>query len=431
MSVDHLRANPNATSATSSTSRLGRMSAAGAPVAPIAADSEVPPRRDARPLASALAACFPKPVPVDRTVRIPQPAAFVRADHSSQPARLDPAGRPPQPAAPPHVDRPAPTSLEPTRRPSQPAAHDHGVHGVDSRAPGSFARSRLPPRSPAAALAASGGTLLFGAVTRLRPSATPGIRANALAAPMVPAARARAAAGATSGARAADAAISPGDTVELSSEVLAALVAETMTLKPTVAAPPRAASAAVPAAPTGAAAMAHAASASSAAVTLTLPRSAVQSRRRGPTQPAAHADVTAPGLAATPVDLTSIWWSAPPSPPHAPQYPTTPPSTPLTTQPTTPFSSPPSPWSWRCPRPPRIGLVIFLLIASLLGGLLAPACWIAASTELDGIQQGRVEDHHRGLLALARRWGLVVTCLLAALAFYMLFHIAQVNAHGH
>jgi hypothetical protein len=189
-------------------------------------------------------------------------------------------------------------------------------------------------------------------------------------------------------------------------------------------------------------------SGSSAAATLVLPLSAVRSRRRGAAQPVAPAAVTAPGIAATPIDSASIWWSVRPSPPPPPQRPSTPPQRPSTppqrpstppqrpsTPPGTPPGSlptaPPSPWSWRLPRPPRLGLVIFLLVASLLGGLLAPACWIVASTELDGIQHGRVEDHHRGLLALARLWGVFASCLLAVLAFYMFFVIARASAHGH
>ena len=111
--------------------------------------------------------------------------------------------------------------------------------------------------------------------------------------------------------------------------------------------------------------------------------------------------VTAPGVTAPAVDSTTLVWTERPSSPA----------------PARPRLFPPP---WCRLRPPRRGLVIGLLIASLLCLLFAPICWGVASAELGGIRHGLVESRHRGLLVLARLWGVIATGLLIAIAVYTL-----------
>jgi hypothetical protein len=53
-----------------------------------------------------------------------------------------------------------------------------------------------------------------------------------------------------------------------------------------------------------------------------------------------------------------------------------------------------------------------------------------ANTELDGIERGTVEDRHRGLLGLARLWGVFVTCLLSVICLFVLYGLVQSSAHS-
>jgi hypothetical protein len=316
------------------------------------------------------------------------------------------------------VDRPRTAAVHAVHVRHTVVAHPAPVERArfDSRS----ARPASPIAAPAAALAASGGTIVYGAATRPRAPGAPGQAAGpGPAAPTGPAAPIGPAAIDATAAIELDG-VDPAATAELGADVIAALIAET-----TKDLPARPAAAAV-----------------SASAALTLPRGSA-AERTAPGLPAAAVDPTglrhAPraepvgspprdsltridptGLRPAPprdsltrIDPASLWWSE--RPPLARSWSQT-------------FAYP-APSRHRR-RPPRVGLVVFFLIASLLCGILAPVCWAVASSELAGIELGVVANRHRGLLALALGWGVTASCLLCAAFLYLLWVIARAGALG-
>jgi len=206
-------------------------------------------------------------------------------------------------------------------------------------------------------------------------------------------------------------AIDPAVTIELTPAMIATLLAESPDL---AGAPPAAHARAAPAAAVSPTAPRPAAARISlTAHTPAAARAAPASRTAPAPRRAVPASLTAPGPTAPAVGPDATWWiECPPFPPPRPRS-------------RSAVSA--GPEGHR--RPPRIGLVLVLLLASLLGGLLAPVCWGVARAELGRIERGTVEDRHRGLLTAALLWGIFATGALAVVALGALAVATRAGVH--